>query len=140
MQGFFGLAAVMTFRLALGVGDSGDVVGYETDTKHEHDAEYIAARFPLDRNGVLPGLEVGLEDFPRDGRVENDQQKKRDPEDAHEDEVGCFVPLQPQFVFKFHAFYVCDLPHRLVGEDHVGNGDKQHEDPHGRRQEFAVSH
>lgn len=50
------------------------------------------------------------------------------------------MPLQPQFVLQLHAFYVCDLPHTLVGEDHVGDGDKQHEDPHGRRQEFAVSH
>lgn len=62
----------MSFRLALGIGDSGDVIGYKTDKKYEHDAEYIAARFPLDRNGVLSGLEVGLEDFSRDGRIEND--------------------------------------------------------------------
>ena len=48
------------------------MVRYKTDKKHEHDAEYIAARFPLDRDGILSELQVGLKDFPRDSSVEND--------------------------------------------------------------------
>lgn len=38
----------MSFRLALGVGDSGDVVWYKADEEHKHDAEYITAGFSLD--------------------------------------------------------------------------------------------
>lgn len=48
------------------------MVRYETDNKHEHNAEYIAARLPFDGDGILSGLEVRLEDLPRDGRVEDD--------------------------------------------------------------------
>lgn len=77
----------MSFCLALRVGDSCSVVRYKTDKKYKHDAEYIAARFPLDRNGIPSGLKVGLEDFPRDSSVEKDQQKKHNPEDAHKDVV-----------------------------------------------------
>lgn len=77
----------MSFCLALRVGDSGNVVRYKTDEKHEHYAEYIATRFLLDRNGIRSGLKVGLEDFPCDSSIENDQQKKHNPEDAHKDVV-----------------------------------------------------
>lgn len=77
----------MSFCLALRIGNSGNVVRYKTDKKHKHDAEYIAARFLLDRNGIPSRLKVGLEDFPRDSSIENDQQKKHNPEDAHKDVV-----------------------------------------------------
>lgn len=62
----------MCSHLALSVGDSSNVVRYKTDKKYEHDAKYIAARFPLDRNGILSGLKVGFKDFPRDRSIEND--------------------------------------------------------------------
>lgn len=62
----------MGLRLAPSVGDSGNVVRNKTDKKHEHDAAYIAARFLLDRDGVLSGLQVGLKDLPRDSSVEHD--------------------------------------------------------------------
>lgn len=48
------------------------MVRNKTDKKHAHDAAYIAARFLLDRDGVLSGLQVGLKDFPRDSSVEHD--------------------------------------------------------------------
>lgn len=54
------------------VGDSGDVVRYKTDNEDKHDAKYIAARFLLDRNGILSGPKMGLEDFLRDSSVEHD--------------------------------------------------------------------
>lgn len=48
------------------------MVRHKTDKKHEHDTEYITARFLLDRDGMLSGLKVGLKDFPRDSSVEDD--------------------------------------------------------------------
>lgn len=48
------------------------MVRHKADDKNEHDAEDIAAGLPLDGGGILPGLEVRLEDLPRDGRVEDD--------------------------------------------------------------------
>ena len=72
IQDFFGLAAVMGFGLAPCVGDSGNVVRYKADKKHEHDAEYIATWFLLNRTGILSGLKVGLKDLPRDSSVEDD--------------------------------------------------------------------
>ena len=62
----------MSFCLALCVGDSGNVVGYKADKKHEHNAEYITARFLLDRYGILSGFEVGLKDLLCDSSVEDD--------------------------------------------------------------------
>lgn len=62
----------MGLCLAPSVGDSGNVVRHKTDKKHEHDTEYITARFLLDRDGMLSGLKVGLKDFPRDSSVEDD--------------------------------------------------------------------
>ena len=47
------------------------MVRYKADEKHEHNAEYITARFLLDRYGILSGLEVGLKDL-RDSSVEDD--------------------------------------------------------------------
>lgn len=130
----------MSFCLALCVGDSGNVVRYKTDKKHKHDAEYIAARFLLDWNGIPSGLKVGLEDFPRDGSIENDQQKKHNPEDAHKDVVWCFVPLKSHFIFKFHTFHMRHLlaSSILVGQDNVGDSQKEHEHPDHHWQEFAV--
>lgn len=58
--------------MALCVGDSGNVVRHKADKKHEHNAEYVAARFLLDRYGILSGLEVGLKDLLRDSSVEDD--------------------------------------------------------------------
>lgn len=48
------------------------MVRYKADKKHEHNAEYITARFLLDRYGILSGLEVGLKDLLRDSSVEDD--------------------------------------------------------------------
>lgn len=48
------------------------MVRYKADEKHEHNAEYITARFLLDRYGILSGLEVGLKDLLRDSSVEDD--------------------------------------------------------------------
>lgn len=62
----------MSFRLTLGVGDSGDVVRYKTDKEDKHDAEDVAAGFLFDRDGILSGFQVGLKDFPGDSSVEND--------------------------------------------------------------------
>lgn len=130
----------MSVRLALRVGDSGNVVRHKTDKKYEHDAEYITARFLLDRNGIPSGFQVGLKDFPRDSSIEDDQQKKHNPEDAHKDVVWCLVPLESQFIFKLHTFYVCSLPvpNFLVGQDTVGDSQKEHERPHRHWQKFAV--
>lgn len=130
----------MSFCLALRVGDSGNVVRDKTDKKHKHDAEYVAARFLLDWDGIPSGLQVGLEDFPCDRSVEDDQQKKHSPEDAHKDVVGCFVPLESQFIFQLHTFYMRPLPvcGILVGQDDVGDGQEEHEHPDHHWQEFAV--
>ena len=71
-EDLFWLAAVMSFCLALCVGDSGNVVRYKADKKDEHNAEYITARFLLDWYGILSGLEVGLKDLLCDSSVEDD--------------------------------------------------------------------
>lgn len=83
---------------------------------------------------------MGLKDFPRDGSVEHDEQEKHNPEDAHKDVVGRFVPLASQFIFEVHTLDARDLPGALVGQDDVGNGEQQQQQPHHHRQDFAGIH
>lgn len=50
------------------------------------------------------------------------------------------MPLAAQFVFKFHAFYLRHVLNSLVGENDVGDGEEEHEQPDHQRDEFAVVH
>lgn len=48
------------------------MVRHKADDKYEDDAEYVTAGFLLDQDRICSGLEVRLEDFPRDSGIEYD--------------------------------------------------------------------
>lgn len=136
--------------LAHGVRHSGEVERDEADEEHGQHQEDVGAHFLFGLfrpsscraaglpAGVRASASVGLVQLLGDESVTYDYGHQVPPEDDLADVVDHLVPLEPAVRLQVAALEIVPL-WLLLGQDHVGQAEKQEEGPDGPRKEFATS-